>query len=290
MFPIAHEVGTRRDSRRERPLRSPYRTRETARTARTTRRSRRATSQGFRGLVSVVIPARNEARNIGWVLERMPGMVDEIILVDGGSTDDTIAVAQEICPDIIVVPDNGLGKGDAMRVGAAHSRGAFVVMIDADGSMDPMEIERYLEPLATGADFSKGSRFMRDGGTDDMTILRWLGHKALLTLSNILYGARWTDLCYGYCAFRRSALQSLGLDADGFEIETQMVVRSARHGLRIAEVPSYELVRRSGESNLNTFRDGWRVLRTIISERLRPVDRRMERRDRASAYARVRDA
>ena len=219
--------------------------------------------------ISVVIPARNEADNIGWVLRRIPSYVDEVVIVDGRSTDATIEVARMVRPDVVVAIDNGIGKGDAMRVGAAVARGSIIVMMDADGSMDPAEIERFVEPLAQDFDFVKGSRFLAGGGTSDMTHLRKAGHWGLLGLANFMYGSRWTDLCYGFCAFRRSALEELALDADGFEIETQMAVRSARIRLRITEVPSFEYPRRFGNSQLNTFRDGWRVLCTIFQERIK---------------------
>ena len=224
--------------------------------------------------ISVVIPARNEADNIAWVLQRIPGFVDEVVIVDGRSTDDTIDVARLVRPDVVVVTDNGRGKGDAMRVGGMAARGSIIVMIDADGSMDPAEIERYVEPLAQEYDFVKGSRFLPGAGTSDMTTLRKAGHAVLLALANFMYGSKWTDLCYGFCAFRKSALEELALDADGFEIETQMVVRATRMRLRIAEVPSFEHPRRSGFSQLNTFRDGFRVLGTILDERVRPLSRR----------------
>jgi glycosyltransferase involved in cell wall biosynthesis len=219
-------------------------------------------------LVSVVIPARNESKNLGWVLRRMPDIVDEVVLVDGHSSDDTVEVARAARPDIVVVPDGGRGKGEAMRTGAAAARGTFIVMLDADGSMDPAELHRFIEPLAAGCEFVKGSRFLPRGGTADMTPLRKFGHRVLLVIANFLFGTRWTDLCYGYCAFSRSGYEDLALDADGFEIETQMAVRAAKLGLRTVEVPSFEYPRRWGNSQLNTFRDGVRVLWTILSERL----------------------
>jgi glucosyl-dolichyl phosphate glucuronosyltransferase len=99
-------------------------------------------------------------------------------------------------------------------------------------------------------------------------VVRRLGNRALLGLLNLLYGAGFTDLCYGLFAFRRDQLQRLELGADGFEIETEIVVQALEAGLKIGEVPSFEAPRRSGESNLQTWRDGLRVLRTLVSARL----------------------
>jgi len=216
--------------------------------------------------VSVVIPAKNEARNIGWVLKRMPSYVDEVIIVDGLSTDGTLEVAKSIAPDVLVVHEDRPGKGAAMRAGMALARGDCVVVMDADCSMDPQEIHLYVSALAEGADLAKGSRFIEGGGSTDITLLRQFGNRQLLALANALFRTEFTELCYGFMALRRSAISRLALDADGFEIETQIVTRAVRMGLRISEVPSHEAPRRYGESNLNTFRDGWRVLRAMLRE------------------------
>ena len=225
-------------------------------------------SPGVLGLtISVVIPTKNEARNIAWVLERMEPIVDEVIIVDGLSSDDTVEIARAIRPDLVVVHHPIAGKGEAVRAGFAVATGDLVVMLDADGSMDPGEIQRFVEQLAAGHDFVKGSRFLPGGGTADMTLLRRMGHDVLVRLANVLMGTRYTELCYGYMAFRRSRLQELELTSSGFEIETELVLKCQRAGLAIAEVPSFESPRRYGNSNLNTFRDGWRVLRTLLRER-----------------------
>ena len=220
--------------------------------------------------VSVLIPAKNEARNIGWVLERLPVWIDEVVLVDGRSTDRTIEVARAIRPDVVVVQDDEPGKGAALRAGIAAATGDFVVMLDADGSMDPSEIESFVSLLYRGHDLVKGSRFLPGGGTADMSILRSVGNRALVVLGNVLFGVAYTDLCYGFAAFRRDRILSLELDAVGFEIETQLFLRATRQRLEVTESPSFEAPRRFGTSNLNTFRDGWRVLRAIVGERLRP--------------------
>lgn len=228
-----------------------------------------------RQTVSVVIPALNEEENIAWVLKRMPSIVDEVVLVDGHSSDRTVEVARSVRPDIVVATQRSRGKGDAVRVALATATSEFVVMIDADGSMEPSEIHRFVTPLMNGYDFVKGSRFLDGGGSTDLTALRKLGNQALVRMTNAMFLVRFTDLCYGFCSFRRDCLPALALTAHGFEIETELVVHAMKANLRIAEVPSMELPRRCGTSNLHTFRDGQRVLRTLIRERLvrgtRPV-------------------
>ncbi|MCX4756628.1 glycosyltransferase family 2 protein [Kitasatospora purpeofusca] len=217
--------------------------------------------------VSLVVPARNEARNIPWVFEQIPHCVDEVILVDGSSSDATVPMARHCLPTVRSVAQRGPGKGNALRTGFAAATGEYIVMIDADGSMWPGEIPHFLHFLDHGYDFVKGSRCIGGGGSLDLTRVRSLGNRALLTVANRLYDARLTDLCYGYCAFRRSFLDALDLRSTGFEIEAEMIAHALRSGLRIAEVPSLELPRRSGRSHLHAVADGRRVLRTLITER-----------------------
>ncbi|WP_405593198.1 glycosyltransferase family 2 protein [Streptomyces sp. NBC_01092] len=220
-----------------------------------------------RATVSLVVPARNEARNIPWVFEQIPDCVDEVILVDGDSSDATVHMARHCLPTVRHVEQSGPGKGNALRTGFLAAVGDYIVMIDADGSMLPEEIPHYLHFLDNGFDFVKGSRFIAGGGSLDITRIRRWGNHALLATVNHLYHASLTDLCYGFCAFRRSFLDDLDLHSTGFEIETEMIAHALRSGLRIAEVPSLELPRRSGRSNLHAISDGQRVLRTLLSER-----------------------
>jgi glycosyltransferase involved in cell wall biosynthesis len=220
--------------------------------------------------VSVVIPARNEAPNLPYVLARLPRDLFEVILVDGQSTDDTVAVARRYMPGIRVVLQGGHGKGNAMACGFAAARGDVIVALDADGSTRPEEIPRFVEALRSGADFAKGSRFAPGGASADITRLRKGGNSALVHLVNALFRTKYTDLCYGYIAFWARCLPCLDVDCDGFEIETLINIRAARTGLTVAEVPSFERGRLHGVSNLHAWSDGLRVLRTAVSEYLSP--------------------
>jgi glycosyltransferase involved in cell wall biosynthesis len=234
--------------------------------------------------VSVVVPALNEARNIPHVFSRIPADVHEVVLVDGYSVDGTVAVARHTRPDVRVVAQTRQGKGNALACGFAAATGDVIAMVDADGSADPGEIPRFIGALLDGADFAKGTRFAEDGGSDDITRLRSFGNYALTTFFNACYGRSYSDLCYGFNVFWRRHLPVLGLDAtspspsdgggwlwgDGFEVETLIHVRVAKAGLVVAEVPSYEHARLHGVSNLNAFRDGRRVVRTILAERRHP--------------------
>ncbi len=217
--------------------------------------------------VSVVVPTLNEGANVGTVLTALPTLVDEVVVVDGGSTDETLDVVRRVRPETRIVVDRRRGKGRALRTGFEKSTGAINVTIDADGSRDPTEMPAMIAVLVSGADVVKGSRFLQGAGTDDMSLLRRVGNNSLRLLVRSLFGGRYSDLCYGYMAFWRHVLPAFEGDADGFEVETFMNVRALAAGLRVAEVPSFERDRMSGESNLNTFRDGWRVLLTIARER-----------------------
>jgi glycosyltransferase involved in cell wall biosynthesis len=216
--------------------------------------------------VSVVIPTLNEEANLRHVLPFVPDWVDELVIVDGCSTDGTIAEARRLRPDVVIVTDPEPGKGRALMTGFHASTGDILVTLDADGSMDPAEIPRYVYALMAGADFVKGSRFVHGGATDDMSVIRKLGNRGLTEIVRRLYGGRFSDLCYGYNALWRDVLPYLEGRAPGFEIETHMNIRALSADLAVLEVPTFEAERINGQSNLRTIRDGFRVLRTIIVE------------------------
>ncbi len=220
--------------------------------------------------VGVVIPTLNEAENLPYVLRRLPAWVNEVIVVDGHSTDDTVAVAKAFRPDVTVIHQDGKGKGNALACGFRAVTSDITVMLDADGSTDPEEIPRFVAALTNGYDFAKGTRFVTGGGSSDITPLRRLGNWGLTTMVNRVWKVRYSDLCYGYNAFWTHQLDSVYARCNGFEVETLMNIRLAESGIRVIEVPSFEANRQHGASHLRAARDGTRVLRTIIAEWIRP--------------------
>jgi glycosyltransferase involved in cell wall biosynthesis len=228
-----------------------------------------------RPTVSLIIPTLNEARNLPLVLPYIPlDWVDEVLLVDGRSTDGTVEVAQRILPSIKVVLEKTRGKGAAMRAGYAASMGDIVIILDADGSNDPREIPRFVRALVDGVDMAKGSRFATGGGTTDMPRVRQWGNLSFVHMVNFLFGTHWTDLCYGYHAFWRHCLAEIDLEnANGFEIDTRLYLQAVEAKLRVTEVPSFEGYRFYGVGKLQTIPDGWRVLKTIMKEWLGSLSR-----------------
>jgi glycosyltransferase involved in cell wall biosynthesis len=257
-------------------------------------RSRRPT-------VSAIMPTLNEALNVAPIVAGLPACVIEIIVVDGRSDDGTPEVALAADPRVRIVMERRKGKGAALLAGFAAAQGDVIVALDADGSMDPAEVEIFQSMLARGYDLVKGSRQAVGGSSEDFTVVRRLGNAGLTRVANATHRTHWSDMCYGYFGFWRDVLPVINLEwqalstralaqelgeegsrvqrgwgpepklayGDGFEIETAIFLRAARARLRIAEVPSRELLRHSGESHLRTVRDGWRVLEAIARERQR---------------------
>jgi glycosyltransferase involved in cell wall biosynthesis len=231
--------------------------------------------------VSVVIPVKNEEKNLPLVLRSVPEWVEDVVVVDGRSSDDTVAVARRCRPNVRIVTQPGRGKGDALRAGFRACTGDIVVMMDGDGSTPGGEITRFVAALVAGADYAKGSRFASSGGSGDITVGRRLGNRVLSGVVNLCFGTRYTDLCYGYNAIWSDCLPALDLDGGGFEIETVMNIRAAKAALRVQEVPSYERPRVHGESNLHLVADGWRIARAIAAEA-------RQRRQSDAGYRRIR--
>lgn len=215
--------------------------------------------------VTVVIPTWNERGNIGRVIPAIKRVLannsHEIIVVDRHSKDGTAQIAKRLGARVIY---DDIGKGSALLRGLASAKGKILISMDADLSNEPKELRLLIAGIETGYDICMGSRFIIGGGSDDMPALRRFGNKVFIFLVNLLFGANYTDLCYGYRSFRRGALQRLALKERGFGIETEINIKAIKRGLRVLEVPSMEKRRAAGEGKLNTFRDGYVILSTIF--------------------------
>ena len=218
---------------------------------------------------TIVVPTLNEEKSITGVIQELRYLgFTNILVVDGNSTDRTVAFAKRL--GVQVIHQNGKGKGNALRQAFNYYglNGDPVVIMDADGSMNPEELFSFIEVLGHGADLVKGSRFMSHGGSEDLTSLRRLGNWILLSLVNILWSTRYTDLCYGFAVFKREAIEKLypHLRSTNFEIETEIFIKAKKLGLKVVEVPSVEMRRKYGKSNLKAYKDGFHILRTVIRE------------------------
>lgn len=219
--------------------------------------------------VGVVIPAFNEEKNIGEVLCQLNSIgFGEVLVIDGLSKDGTLKVAAENGAKIVL--QDGRGKGQAMRqaINNNYLDSDALILMDADGSMSPLEAPRYIEGLLKGADVVKGSRFMGAGsGTFDMTPIRKFGNTMITSMVNLVFSSKYTDICYGFVALNKKAIRLLGpvLESNNFEIETELFIKAKQLGLKVVEVPSVEYPRKNGKSNLNAYRDGMRIFKVIVN-------------------------
>ncbi|MCO4772454.1 MAG: glycosyltransferase family 2 protein [Deltaproteobacteria bacterium] len=216
--------------------------------------------------VSVVVPARNEAPSVGAVLDGAKPHADELILIDGRSTDDTVAIAQRAGARILT--DDGRGKGSAVRQGIREATGDIVVFIDADGSHDPADIPRLVAPIQEGnADLVVGSR--PKGGSDELhgdleKFARMIGSDIITLCINYRFGVRLSDSQNGFRALRTEAGRRLTLREDSTTIEQEMLMQALHHGLRCDEVPAHEYAREHGTSSIVLPRVAHRYVACLV--------------------------
>lgn len=224
---------------------------------------------------SIVVPARNEEATIGDVLRSVRDMTDDLIVVDGRSTDRTVSIAREYGARIIV--DNGKGKGEAVRLGLAAARRPITVFIDADGSHDPGDIQKLVNPIVIGeAELVMGSRML--GGSDELfgtisEVTRLLGSLVISLSINYRYGVRLTDYQNGFRAIRTDVGRAIGLTARITTIEQEMATKCLSCGYRVTERPTHEYRRKGGVSKIVVMRAAhiyvWNLLTGILRRRRR---------------------
>ena len=219
--------------------------------------------------ISVLICTLNEADNINHVFPKIPGWVDELILVDGWSSDHTIEIAKSLYPNVKVIHQQRRGKGDALYLGVKYATGDIVVTLDADGATDPEYLPMFIEPLLAGYDFAKGSRFVL-GAPRNKPRHRIVGNWIITLTFNLLFWRKYTDLCSGYNAFWKNKLEHTYFwSRDGFENEPLINARIAKMGLKVKEVGYKDGGRLRGESKERSWRQGTKAIKSILRERFR---------------------
>jgi glycosyltransferase involved in cell wall biosynthesis len=226
--------------------------------------------------VSVVIPAHNEEPTIAEVVRacaaNTPGLL-EVIVVDDGSTDQTSAVARAAGADVLRI-ENNRGKGFALQRGIDRARGEILLFIDADGQDDPAEIPLLLSAFRPGIDLVLGSRFMGHFRPGAITRMNYLGTRFITGSVNTLFGIHVTDPLAGFRAVRKSVFESVRLEAKGYDIEVDVLLRVVRNGGGVAEVPASRSARPHGASGLSSVKDGtlilWRALQIRFARSPRP--------------------
>jgi len=209
-----------------------------------------------------------EEKNIGIAIKSIKkemkkiGKKYEIIVVDKYSKDKTTKIAKRLGAKVLY---DEFGKGSALIKGFNYAKGEFLISMDADLSNRAEELPLLIDVVENNFDACFGSRFILGGKTEDMSFLRKIGNKFFVMLVNLLYKTKYTDLCYGYRSFKKSAFKKLDLKEKGFGIETEMSIKAVEKGLNVMEIPSFEKKRLFGKSKLKTFKDGFVILKVILS-------------------------
>ena len=202
--------------------------------------------------ISVIICAKNEEKTIGEVIQKSKPFADEIIVVDGHSKDKTREIARSLGAKVIL--DHGKGKGEAIRCGIKEAKGDILVFLDADGSHNPEDIPKLIEPIQKGeADHVTGSRML--GGSDEAhgdlyKFIRMWGSDIITLGINYRFNVRLTDSQNGFRAIRRDVARALNLKENITTIEQEMVIKTLKKGYRMAEVPAHEYARKYGTSSI----------------------------------------
>ncbi|MEM6991358.1 MAG: glycosyltransferase family 2 protein [Myxococcota bacterium] len=221
------------------------------------------------GETSAVIPARDEAGAIGDVVAEAVRVVDRVVVVDDGSTDATASEARRAGAAVVSLHP-GRGKGHALRTGVQRAGGDTIVLLDGDGQDDPRDIPALLASIEAGADVVIGTRFATAARSAGVAAIDRAGNRMLTELLNALFGVRLTDTQAGFRALRRPMWETLALRAEGFEIETEVLVRALQRGADVREVAVARHPRVHGQRVLHRLRDGLAILGCMVRLRLQP--------------------
>jgi len=217
--------------------------------------------------ISVVISVKNEVNTIGDILQRAESFADEIIVVDGKSTDGSREIVEKTKHKLL--KDTGRGKGEAIQLGLQYSTSDVTVFLDADGSHNPSEIPQLIEPvLQNEAELTIGSRIL--GGSDELggspyDFSRLLGNVMITMFINGKYHTQFSDTQNGFRAIQTDIGRSLHLSEVGHTIELEMILKCLNRGYRIVEVPSHEYRRQFGESTIQNRTIWYHALKCVVN-------------------------
>jgi len=216
---------------------------------------------------SLLIFTRNEIEGLRFIFDRIPlASVDEVIAIDGHSTDGTVEFLQR--KGIRVVLQTRLGRGNAAIEGIGHCSGECVVFLSSDGNEDPADIPKLIEGLRE-ADIAVASRFMEGGRSDDSDDplrIRKFGNKLVTALINLLWQAHVTDSTNGLRAIRMAAWAKLAIESPYHETEFQMTIRASKLGMKIREIPTTEGKRVGGKRYASTMKMAWTFSKSLLRE------------------------
>jgi glycosyltransferase involved in cell wall biosynthesis len=213
--------------------------------------------------ISLVIPAFNEEKNLAVLLPQIPNFIDETIVVDSLSQDKTAEVSRFHGVKVIFAKR---GKGIALRQGMEQAIGEIIVTMDGDCSQSLQDLSRFIEAIRSGCDIVIGSRFLEGGGSEEITLFRRFGIILFKSMINFFWKTSFTDVNYGYRAFRKEILPFLELTADGFDLDVELVIHAAKKKIKILEIPCFEKKRAYGSAKLGAIKDGWLLFLRILRE------------------------
>lgn len=221
--------------------------------------------------ITAQIAALNEEESLPAVIKEMPGIVSEILVVDGHSIDKTREIAESMGARVILQPKKK-GFGDAHRFGFENASGDVVVIVNADWCQNPADIPRMIQKIEEGYDMVLGSRYLPGAKSDDDTIVRFIGNKIFTFLTNFLFGSKFSDSLYFFLAVKKDKVLNLNLEADDFSFCIELLVKAHQSGFKICDIPCVERPRFAGKSKVNALIDGSKILLQMIKWRLNNRD------------------
>ncbi|MCY4643618.1 MAG: glycosyltransferase family 2 protein [Bacteriovoracales bacterium] len=218
----------------------------------------------FEKKISVIIPAKNEEKCLPLMIDELPkDIIKEIIVVDGHSTDRTVDAAKGL--GVKVIPQQGRGYGNAVNTGLHQASGEYITFMDADASYDPQSLtllKRKIEENRLDVCFC--SRYLPESGSDDDTIIRYIGNRSFSLLLRFLHGVQISDALFLYCLAKREIFNKISISSEAFDWCVEFPIKVHHSKLKYSEIPSFERKRIAGESKVNAFTDGLQIAFTLL--------------------------